>query len=438
LFSIMSVFATFKILFGLIATFWDRGGWILFLFVGLYMLWVVNLFYQQQKFFRAQKWIMLSMDVPKENEQTFLAMEQVFAQLHAIHLGFTFYETYFQGKFVLWFTFDIVSFGGQIKYLVYLPQQYRDLMEAAIYAQYPDAQIKQVEDYMRNVPQYDPKKSYYDVWGTEYNLDKEDAYPIRTYKFFEHQASQIIVDPMSGVLEALATIKPYELMAVQYMFQPVNDDWKEKGRQLIKKLKKEKEEKKTLGFASDVGGRVLGGLAGIAAGPVDQAQALPPAQQEYEPPSLMMHLAPGEKDVIAAVEASLGKIGYKTKIRMLYLTPKDKFRKDAKIALVGSFRQFDDINLNGFKPDLGKTWTKIEPKFYEPLERPFIKFFTGWRKRRLIRYYKSRKFRMGQKPFILNIEEAATIFHFPLLTVKAPKLTKTEIKKGEAPINLPV
>jgi len=206
---------------------------------------------------------------------------------------------------------------------------------------------------------------------------------------------------------------------------------------LIKELKGERDEKVKPGPLADIGSGVLKGLAGIASDAAGEAQGLNPAQQEYEPPSKMVHLAPGEKDVIAAIEASLGKIGFKTKIRLMYLAPKDKFRKEVKSTIVGAFRQFDDINLNGFKPDLRKTWTGINPKVFLPIERPFINFFVKIRKKRLVRFYKHRKFPFGQKSFVLNIEECATIFHFPLINVKAPQITKAETHRGEAPINLP-
>ena len=433
----LGVFESFGALFDLIGFFWSRGGWVAFLIAGLYLLWSLFVLYNQKRFGDSIKWITLSIEVPKENEQTILAVEQMFAQLHSIHLSYSFYEKFFQGKFVLWFSFEIVSFGGQIKFLSYLPERYRDLMEAVIYAHFPDVIIKQVEDYMRNVPQYNPEKSYYDVWGTEFIVKKEDAYPIRTYKFFEHQASQVIVDPLAGILESLATVKPHEMLAVQMLFRPVDDKWKEKGRKLVKKLKGEKEEKKKPGLLSGVGEGVLKGLAGIAASTAGDAEPLNPSIQEYEPPSKMVHLAPGEKDIIAAIEASLGKIGYQTKIRLMYLAPKEKFRKEVKSTIVGAFRQFDDINLNGLKPDLKKTWTNINPKVFLPIEKPFIRFFVKVRKKRLVRFYKHRKFVFGQKSFILNIEECATIFHFPLINVKAPQVTKAETHRGEAPINLP-
>jgi hypothetical protein len=287
------------------------------------------------------------------------------------------------------------------------------------------------------VPQYHPEKSYYDVWGTEFKLIKDDAYPIRTYKFFEHQASQIIVDPLAGVLEALANIKPYELMAVQIIVRPAGEDWKERARMLIKKLKKEKTEKKKPSFLGEVASGVLSGISGIAASTTGTDQNIRPEIAEYEPPSMMMHLSPGEKDVIAAIESNISKIGYNTKLRLMYLAPKDKFRGEVKSSIIGGFKQFIDSTLNTMKPDLRKTWTGINPRLFPSLEKPFIDFFVKKRKKRLVRYFKNRKFAFGQKSFVFNIEELATIFHFPIVGVKTPQLTKTEIKKTDAPINLP-
>ena len=406
-------------------------------FVGFYLIWLLMVEYNQLKYLTGIKWTFMSIDIPKENEQTFLAVEQIFAQLHAIHANYTFGERFFHGQLVLWLSLEIVSFGGQVKYIVKIPQKYRNLLESAIYAHYPNAEINEVEDYIKNLPQYEPGKSYYDVFGCEFKLKKEDAYPIRTYKAFEHQASQIIVDPLASILEALSSIKPHEFMAMQVLIRPTDDEWKEQGRELVNELIGLRKEGHEPNFISAIGSGVVAGLADIFSGPPVEGAEKPKTKEE--PPSMMQHLSPGTKDVVAAIEASLGKIGYKTKIRIMYLAPKDKFSSNTRAALVGAFRQFDDTNLNGFKPDTKKTWTGIHFKFSQKLEQPFIDYLVERRKRRMVMFYKSRSFTKGFKSFILNIEELATVFHFPLSeTVKVPQLTKTEIKKGEAPINLPV
>lgn len=45
---------------------------------------------------------------------------------------------------------------------------------------------------------------------------------------------------------------------------------------------------------------------------------------------------------------------------------------------------------------------------------------------------------MGASPFVLNLEELATLWHFPLADVRTPLLQKTQIKQTEPPAGLPV
>ena len=52
--------------------------------------------------------------------------------------------------------------------------------------------------------------------------------------------------------------------------------------------------------------------------------------------------------------------------------------------------------------------------------------------------YKYRSIWRGRRVFVLNIEELASLWHFPVITVKAPQVKKTEAKRGEPPVLLPV
>ncbi|HYE60169.1 MAG TPA: hypothetical protein VEA18_03220 [Candidatus Kapabacteria bacterium] len=52
--------------------------------------------------------------------------------------------------------------------------------------------------------------------------------------------------------------------------------------------------------------------------------------------------------------------------------------------------------------------------------------------------YKKRKLKAGANPFILNVSELATIWHFPMSHVKTPLLQKAQGKKAEPPAGLPV
>ena len=52
--------------------------------------------------------------------------------------------------------------------------------------------------------------------------------------------------------------------------------------------------------------------------------------------------------------------------------------------------------------------------------------------------YKSRHPAKGGPTYVLNIKELATLWHFPVIEIKAPQVKKTEAKRAEPPRSLPV
>ena len=97
--------------------------------------------------------------------------------------------------------------------------------------------------------------------------------------------------------------------------------------------------------------------------------------------------------------------------------------------LVGGIKQFNTIDLNSFKPAT-KFWTSV-PYDYRG-------FRADSRRNKIMRAYRGRSESRGTPAFILNIEELATIWHFPVMQVKAPLVKKTDAKRAEPPFTLPV
>lgn len=150
------------------------------------------------------------------------------------------------------------------------------------------------------------------------------------------------------------------------------------------------------------------------------------------PPSLISYLSPGEKDKVSAVEKKISKIGFKTKIRFIYLAEKEVFDTHRAVpGILGALNQFNTLDMNGFKPD---NFVKTQPS---PLDFFPVKKMNKMKKE-LMRGYKSRSSSRGSNPYVLNIEELATIYHFPVVSVEAPLIKKTGSKRGEPPFSLPV
>ena len=60
------------------------------------------------------------------------------------------------------------------------------------------------------------------------------------------------------------------------------------------------------------------------------------------------------------------------------------------------------------------------------------------KKKRFLKGFAKRSMWIGAKPYVLNTEELATLFHFPLSTTKAPPVESIDVRKGQPPANLPV
>ena len=60
------------------------------------------------------------------------------------------------------------------------------------------------------------------------------------------------------------------------------------------------------------------------------------------------------------------------------------------------------------------------------------------KKTELFKAYRKRKINTGANSFILNIEELATVWHFPMSHVATPQVQKAPSKSAEPPIGLPL
>lgn len=413
-----------------------NGGWLIFVYLTFYgaiELWV---HYRQGHFLSQFKWIFLAIAIPKGNEQTPKAVEQIFAQLAGSHKNPDLEEAYISGFMPRWFSLEIVSLEGYIQFIIGTEVKRRDLVEAAIYAQYPDAEITEIEDYTKGFPDHFPNPDY-QCFGSEFILARPWVYPIRTYSEFEHTAAEeIFKDPMAALLEALARIGRGEYVWLQILVKPiVAKDWQKEGLEEVKKLiGAEVEEESQLPL-------VLRPLAFLGHSLIKTAEHLLFTLLVQEPPtsekedkdkarSEMLFLSPGEKTTVEKIEKKISKLGFATKIRYLYMARHEVFnRRKISYGLVGAFKQFNDETSNGIKSETKKTMTKVHFFFKEPRD--------NWRRNKLVRAYKTRSRWRGTPEFVLNIEELASIWHFPALTVKAPLVSKTEAKLAEPPIDLP-
>jgi len=328
--------------------------------------------------------VLLMLEIPRTNDKKELAAEQLFASLHGILRDRD--ELRNSGGIQEHLSFEIVSTGGQIRFFVWVPKVLQSFVEGQIYAQYPSVQIyKMKEDYAVD------KKHHPVVYSSEINLTENEALPIKTFEDFE-------VDPLAGITGTLAKLNPdnSEELWIQILTRPIPDDWhKSTTDRWIQQLK------------TGGGFRFLG---------IDWGWLAQGFAALFRPPEgtgpTTVELSDRAKTQINKAEEKATKLGYEVRIRLVYL---GNDQTDAKLnmqALVGTFKQYNSTNLNGFK-SVGGSFDRSVLEAYQ------LRQFTN-------------------RGFILNISELASVYHLPHTSVETPNIVWATSKTAEPPAQLPL
>ena len=331
--------------------------------------------------------VLLMLEIPRTNDKKELAAEQMFASLHGILRDAN--ELKNSGGVQEHLSFEIVSTGGQIRFYVWTPKILQSFVEGQIYAQYPSVQIHLVEE------DYIPRSrdSHSVIYTSELGLTTNEALPIKTFDTFE-------VDPLAGITGTLAKLgtEEKEELWIQVLARPVPDSWHKTTDQWIKYIKSGAKSFKIFGL--------------------DWAWLIQAIQALWTPPAggttteTKVELSERAKTQVAAAEEKATKLGYQVKIRLAYLGQNEINAKLNMQAIVGTFKQFNSTNLNGFK-QLGGSFNKDDLEAYR------LRQFTD-------------------NGFILNISELASVYHLPHTSVETPNIVWATSKTAEPPAKLPV
>jgi len=393
------------------------------------------------------KWLVLEMIPPKEVLTPLKAMEDVFTVVWPIYDKGNWRERWCDGcldNSPYWMSWEIASIEGNIHFYIRVMSAHRTAVETAIYAHYPEVEIREVQDYTKLVPQNIPNEEW-DMYGEDWEQTKPAAYPIKTYeKFFEPQGERISaeekrIDPIASLLELMAKLGKGEHYWLQFITVPVQDfdepDWKPEAKSIINKITKRPDKKDTTFFEdlAYVAKQVLLGPEKEGSGEKASYKWLDQSQSDEGEREMV--LTPGEKDILSEIENKIKKPVFRTAIRGVYIAKRENWKSSHKAMARSYFAHFATIHMNriGFNNDT----------------RPKIHYI--WRKRRS--FLRARRmFRNSVLRFpplfpdrrkvasILSTEELATIFHFPIKItgLVAPTTARVESKKGGPPPNLPI
>jgi hypothetical protein len=369
-----------------------------------FLFWHLWMQYVQLQHTSAIKWVLLGIRLPKNIMKTPLSMELVLSALHQTAEG-NWFDRIWKGKVKPYFSLEIVSIGGDIHFFIRTQPFFKNFIEAQLYSQFQGIELYEAEDYTEMLD-YKPEDSDWEMWGTEFKLTKHDAYPIKTYVDYKldtaikrEEEAGGRTDPLSPAVEFMGSIGKNEQIWLQILVRATGKrfnipgkffgkrDWKSEAKDLVKSIQAKAGEEK---------------------------------------------LSKSDSEAISAIEREVSKFGFDCGIRVLYLGKKEAWTPLNISGVIGMMKHYNSEVLNGFKlkdptsveyPWQGIWWNKVPDQ-----------------KKKMFKAYKERGYfhtPFKKKPFILNTEELATIYHFPGGMEETPGFLTISSHKAEPPANLP-
>ncbi|MBU4458343.1 type IV secretion system DNA-binding domain-containing protein [Patescibacteria group bacterium] len=267
--------------------------------------------------------------------------------------------------------------GTEISFYLAAPRKYETFLEKQVYGFYPKAIVQKVEDY--NI--FNPQGA---CAGGFLKLEKNSILPIKTYKDLE-------IDPLENISTALSKIEETgEGGALQIVLKPSLKNWDKFGLSIIRKMNRGQS------FNDAIKGKEI------------------KKPKKDEPQQVQPQVTPDAQETIKSLQSKISKTGFEVNIRLLFSGKTQERSEELLSHMEGSFYQFGAPNLNSLR--LGK------------MKKNGLK--------KLCFYFSFRVFSKKQK-MILNSEEVASIFHFPLTSLSSPKMKWLKAKESVPPINIP-
>lgn len=419
--------------------------------------------YWEDRFLERIERVALEVRIPTDLEKTPHAMEQVYAGLYGTARSPSWWDVKFRGYLETTYTFELISRGGNIHFVLNVPREYQEVVESHLYSQFAEIEINEIKDYTKDAPDVLPNEDY-GIAACEFQLEKDDPYPIRTYKDFDIEPgrrAEEAVDPIASTLETFNNVRPDCELWLQVLFAPpMGGDWRAEGRAIIDEMmgrgsgfSSEGLFRKFFGEVFDLLKLLFAELASFITGErMEVSLRGGNGEEEEDDDYPMWKLTPGEQDAIEAIERNISKPGFFSVVRAVYFAPWEKFTTDRLVSIIGSYQQFSEGNLNSFETNSALGYKVRLKDFWEYRKEIY---FMAWkykeipttpeqlREMRMREIYHNYKVRSPGKParghsfLTLNTEELATIYHFPMKSVETPELPQQEAQKGEPPSSLP-
>lgn len=290
------------------------------------------------------------------------------------------------------FSFEIVASDKKIYFYVVAPENSARYIEQQIHAYYPDASVEEVPDY--NIFHPDAK-----VFTSVLKTRKSFIFPLRTYNKME-------IDPMNSLVNVMSKLEKDESMAVQLVVRSAKGIWHKRISSVIREVNHGKRIGDALG-----GGGALKGLLSFLESVAKEAK--PKNEKEKNEEREPKKRSGMEEEMLKNFEEKNSKAGLDVNLRIMVSAKNEISGKAYLNNMANAFAEYNYY-------EYGNIFKQKTIKFNGGLIHDFI-----------YRRFDSRL------SFLLNTEELAGIYHFPLKHLETPNIAWLSARTASAPTNLP-
>lgn len=296
-------------------------------------------------------------------------------------------------------SFEIAAIDGLVKFFAVVPAHLHSFFEQQLHAQYPSAQIEEIEDY--NL--FRPKGV---IVGAPIVTTRSNIFRIRTYKTMDS-------DPLNALTNAMSKVEATQGAAIQIVVRTAPKGWGVRGQQIARKVQRGKSLKAAMqGPLAGVLDGVLHGMLKSTTDTIFSPDKKSPPMKGTEDP--YPRHSPMEQEMIKSIEEKASKAGFEACIRIVTSADTERVAKMHLHSIANAFAQY-------LGPESGITLRK--KKYF---------YFKG----SLIKSFIYRRFD-HRRTFILSTEELASVYHFPLSTTETPNIDWLKARTAAPPVNIP-
>lgn len=378
--------------------------------------------YVRELYISGQDFILLEIKIPREIMKSPRAMELAITSLYHAGSESSYAARFWRGQVRTWFSLELVSIGGSVHFYICGAKRFRTLIEAAMYAQFPEIEIHEVEDYAKKF-EYSPEhNALYFAEFTYSRKDehgKTDTYQIKSYIDFEldkDPKEEFKIDPLAQVLEFMSSMQSHEQMWFQILIRAPGKEgvltrYNDRGEAWIGQIDAEIQQIKI------------------------DAMKNPKYPDDDKKESQSARLTTEQQDRMKHLERHKSKTHFEVAIRGVFLA--DNRYGSLRGQLISTFR---DI----FRPFASHHLNKITATQGLDFEFPWQDVGNRLKNNRCVRFFDAYRRRSAFYPpweiqtHIMTVEALASIFHFPSSGIKTPGIQRIASKKSEPPMNLPM